>query len=112
MPASYPDFRRYYDDMLASLPVTDTARAIAHDVLHPVVGPMVRPGNAMLRAVTAGLLNPRMREEFGLPWGAIERAGFAASTIALRGAIRALPPTSRFWPHYHVAQARMRAPDA
>jgi uncharacterized protein (DUF2236 family) len=112
MPASYPDFRRYYDDMLASLPVTDTARGIAHDVLHPVVGPMVRPGNAMLRAVTAGLLNPRMREQFGLPWGAIERAGFAVSTIALRGAIRAMPPTSRFWPHYHVAEARMRAPDA
>jgi uncharacterized protein (DUF2236 family) len=109
MPASYADFRRYYDGMLASLPVTDAARGIARDVLHPVVGPMVRPGNAMLRAVTAGLLSERMREQFGLAWGAAERAGFAASTLALRAAIRAMPPTSRYWPHYRVARERMRA---
>jgi uncharacterized protein (DUF2236 family) len=66
-PADLRAFRGYVDGMVASLAVTDTARAIARDVLRG--SPRLSPAFWPLREVTAGLLPERLRGEYGLSWG-------------------------------------------
>jgi len=72
VPPDWAAFRRYFDGMVAGdvLAVTPLARDVAQAVLDP-------PGDAgtarLARSITAGLLPPRLREAFGLPWDA-ERA--------------------------------------
>jgi uncharacterized protein (DUF2236 family) len=80
-------FRKYWDDMIASAEVTDEARRVAHDVLNPgkAAPALIRAGSPLNRLVTTGLLPPRMRQEYRLPWDAArERAfdGFMALTRA------------------------------
>jgi uncharacterized protein (DUF2236 family) len=55
-------------------------------VLEP---PLRLPTTGIARLLTAGLLPPRLREAFGLPWDAAHEARLAAlctSARALRGA--------------------------
>ncbi len=67
LPADHAGFRAYFDEMVAgdALAVTDAAREIAVAVLAP---PQRLPAAGVARLVTAGLLPPRLREAFGLPW--------------------------------------------
>jgi uncharacterized protein (DUF2236 family) len=90
-PATSAHFRVWWDDRLAALTVSDEARSVAHDLLHP------RPPGAPLwlravmpvaRLVTTGLLDERLRAEFGLPWGPVRRIVFE----------KALTITRVFWP--------------
>jgi uncharacterized protein (DUF2236 family) len=70
-PAATADFRAWWDERIASLVVSDEARRVARDLLHP------RPPGAPLwlravmplaRLVTTGLLDERLRRQFDLPW--------------------------------------------
>jgi uncharacterized protein (DUF2236 family) len=86
VPSSAADFAAYFDAMLAgdTLAVTDTAREIAAAVLEPAVS---LPVTGIARILTAGLLPPRLREAFGLPWDAARQArldAWSASARALR----------------------------
>lgn len=70
MPTSLARFEQYFDSQTASdtLTVTDQARAVADAVLAArVPAPMrlLTPGH---RLACAGLLPPRLREEYGLRW--------------------------------------------
>ena len=59
------------------------------------------------RAVTAGLLAPRWREEFGLSYGAAERRAAARALGLFRRLIPLLPPPARFVGPYREACARL-----
>jgi uncharacterized protein (DUF2236 family) len=76
-------FRRYFDAMLAgdALAVTPEAREIAAAVLG--ASPPA-PGFGSLRGITAGLLPPRIREAFGLPWDAQRAARLERLTESVR----------------------------
>lgn len=84
LPADYPAFRAYIDRMLAQggpIVVGETARELAHAVLHPPLGPIL----PVLAAVPAplyswtlwpavGLLPAGVREAYGLRWGRLDQA--------------------------------------
>jgi uncharacterized protein (DUF2236 family) len=83
VPARSADFAAYFDAMLAgdALAVTDTAREIAAAVLEP---PIRLPTTGIARLVTAGLLPPRLREAFGLPWDAVRQGRLDALSESAR----------------------------
>ena len=70
IPPGLDDFRDYMDAMLESdeICVTDTAREIAQTVLHPPLPLPLRPAVEGVNLVTASLMPPRLRREYGLSW--------------------------------------------
>ncbi|MFN8639395.1 MAG: oxygenase MpaB family protein [Dehalococcoidia bacterium] len=61
-------FQSYVDGMVASLEVSDAARALVEDIFAP--RPLVAaPALRVLRELTSGLLPAPLREQFGLRWG-------------------------------------------
>ncbi|MFC9974421.1 oxygenase MpaB family protein [Spirillospora sp. NPDC127200] len=68
-PGEAEAFRAYVDGMIGSLEVTDTGREVARAVLWSRKLRLLWPALWLNRFVTAGLLPPRIREQYGLPWG-------------------------------------------
>ncbi|MGV8897186.1 MAG: oxygenase MpaB family protein [Rhodoglobus sp.] len=68
-PESPATFARYWGTAEAALRVDDVARGVAGELLHPSTGPWwMRAAMPALRLFTAGLLSPRLREAYGLPF--------------------------------------------
>lgn len=72
-PEDWPEdtvaFQRYWDEMVARLEVSDDARGVAGQLLHPRGVPLwLQAALPDIRLVTAGLLPPVVRSQFGLPW--------------------------------------------
>ena len=109
LPADYRAFRAYLAGMIdgPDLAVGEDARALAAHILAPPVPLPARPANPALRAVTAWLLPARLRREFGLPWGLLERALVTGSGAPGRLAVWMLPPRLRYWPHHRTALDRV-----
>lgn len=96
-PANWSDFRRYWDDMIASLTITDTARRIASSLMRGAglpMRPLWCPALLATRALTAALLPDRIRREFGLPWDASDRA---LAAVMLGGAGMVFPRMPDRW---------------
>lgn len=106
MPADYPAFQRYCEEQFATLPIAPSARTIAAQLMRP---PAIRPPPLArwYRTITAGLLPPRIRTEFGMAWGPWEKAAFRASLPLLQQSYRAMPKRLRFLPAYHNALRRL-----
>lgn len=70
-PANRAAFAAWWNERLAALEVSDDARRVARDLLHPR-GPgapiWLRIVMPLARLLTTGLLDDRMRSGFGLPW--------------------------------------------
>ncbi|MFL5680772.1 MAG: oxygenase MpaB family protein [Chloroflexota bacterium] len=117
LPRDLAGFERYMDDMLrpgGPITVTPTARDIGEAILHPPLGPVV-PALRWLPAPlyswtlwpAVGLLPARIRDEFGLAWGAKERA-IERWLVATWRAWRPLIPTSLRWmPQARAADRRL-----
>jgi uncharacterized protein (DUF2236 family) len=90
-PADLGAFRRYVRAMVGSLEVTDTARELAHHVLHPPWGPAAEPALALHRSATAGLLPARLRREYGLKWDWRRHFALQAATAASRLVLPRVP---------------------
>ncbi|RFA07288.1 hypothetical protein B7R21_13795 [Subtercola boreus] len=70
-PADLAAFRSYWAAAVDGLEVTDPARRVAHDLLHPHTAPMWLKGlMPVVRLVTCGLLGDDLRRAFVLPWSA------------------------------------------
>jgi uncharacterized protein (DUF2236 family) len=67
MPATVEDLRAYVEEMSSSLQVSDEAREIASALFDG--GLLLTPATAPMRQLTAGLLHPALRDQFGLSWG-------------------------------------------
>jgi uncharacterized protein (DUF2236 family) len=109
MPASWSAFSSYFDDMCASdaIAVGRPAKEIAHALLHPKQRSLAAVA-VWYRVMTAGLLPPKLRTEYGLSFGRKEQRIFDASVRALRAARRATPDALCFVPAYHDAVHRVR----
>jgi uncharacterized protein (DUF2236 family) len=88
-PPDLASFRAYVRTCVAALEVSDTARRLAHDVLHPRLPWVVEPAAELGRQLTAGLLPPPLRLQYGLSWdGHRERAlllaGFGSRLVLPR----------------------------
>jgi uncharacterized protein (DUF2236 family) len=108
LPASFPAFERYCASMVEGdeIAVGRPAREIAHFLLMTSRGwahPVMR-WNATL---TAGLLPPRIREAFGLPWSQRDKLLYKGSIEAVRRAWPKVPARLRHVPAYVEATRRI-----
>ncbi len=67
-PANFTEFRAYWDHMVNTIEVTDTARKVAQAVLYPQLPVLAKPLLAGNRFLTAGLLPEPIRRQYGLLW--------------------------------------------
>ncbi|RMI37823.1 DUF2236 domain-containing protein [Actinomadura harenae] len=68
-PADRDGFRRYFEDTVASLEVTDAGREVMRAVLWSRELRWLGPALWLNRFVTTGLLPEPVRVQYGLPWG-------------------------------------------
>jgi uncharacterized protein (DUF2236 family) len=113
IPASaYPPSLEAFDGYLAGmingpdLIVDRRARELGAAVVRPPI--LGLPGLTWfpLEAVTAGLLPPRLREDYGLPWGPAQRALFASLRRGLPGVLPLLPDQLRIMRPARAANRR------
>jgi uncharacterized protein (DUF2236 family) len=90
-PADVAEFRDYVRSMAGSLQVSDTARALADDVLHPKLPLVLSPLLELGRQLTVGLLPGPLRERYGLSWDARRRAALDAASLAARAVVPRIP---------------------
>ncbi len=97
---TYADFGSYLERMVSQGEVRVGQRAA--DLAGLVLRPKLRlvPGPAMVpfEVVTAGLLSPELREQYGLAWGDAQRRVFRLMVIALPRLVAVTPPVLRVWP--------------
>jgi len=115
LPADYPAFRRYFDEMLASDVICVGRPALElRRFLFAAKNPAQRALFRWLELMTAGLMPERLRDEFELQLGSREQRVFRASILALRLTYPRLPPRLRYLPAYVAARRRLagkRGPD-
>lgn len=100
LPTSWASLQAYVDGMVAGgLAVTAPARDMAAYLFGGRLGPVVR-------AVTAGLLPARLRDDYGLVLDRVGRAQQVAAMTAARAWAR-LPVATRELPAYRDARRRL-----
>jgi len=91
-PDSVDAFDRYWADTLDRLEVTDDARGVVRDLLHPRFAPVwVRAAMPLVRIVTVGMLPDAVREQYGFAWGPREQRRFRVAVRRVRR-VRSLVP--------------------
>lgn len=108
LPRSYPDFVAYLERMYASdiLHVGAPARELGRFLMRPPTRAAV-PFVKAYTALTAGLLPPRLREEFGFRWDPVDRLAHRAAVRGGRLAYKALPKRLQYVPAYVEAKRRL-----
>lgn len=102
-PPDLASFRQYIRDMVATVEVTDDARAIADTVLRPDVPAVVSPAFLAVRALTAGLLPARLRRAYGLRWDGRMEIALAGLSFGTRAVLPRLPAPLRRVPAFAMA---------
>ena len=99
LPRTESALRAYLEAMLASgvLEVTDTARALAREVLAPPAPRILRPALWLAALPAVGLLPPSIRVGYGLPWDARRAWALALVAGATRVSLPLVPPPLRYW---------------
>jgi uncharacterized protein (DUF2236 family) len=107
-PRNWQQFQQYMESMYLSnaLTVSPAGRHIAAQVLSGAGSWLRIP--SWYRALTAHLLRPRLREEFGLVYGERERRSAERALRWLRRIYRHLPESLRFVGPYREALARLK----
>ncbi|WP_165901131.1 MULTISPECIES: oxygenase MpaB family protein [unclassified Curtobacterium] len=91
-PTSVAAFDEYWADALDRLEVTDDARGVVRDLLHPRFAPLwVRAAMPLVRIVTVGMLPERLRTAYGFAWGPREQRRFQRTVAAVSG-VRSVVP--------------------
>lgn len=100
LPRTDAEIGTYMRDMLAggTIVVTDTSRALARAVLYPPKWYLMWPAFRAAQLLTLGTLPPSIRDAYGFGWRPQDERAFARWTMALRTAVRLLPPFARQWP--------------
>ena len=94
-PPDLAALRSYVRRTVASLVVTDDARRLAHDVLHPrLPWPLALPAE-LGRQLTTGLLPAPLRPQFGLSWDPVRAAAFEAASLAMKQVLPRVPARLR-----------------
>jgi uncharacterized protein (DUF2236 family) len=93
-PATYPEFRAFYDGRLASdeMWLTDEARYIGRAVAFEIPMPArMQPAKRLHDVIMLGSLPPRVRRIYHLRWTPAHAAAFQAAVRTVRTARPALP---------------------
>jgi uncharacterized protein (DUF2236 family) len=102
-PPDHASFREYVRSMVSSLEVSDEARRLAADVLHPKLPWVAEPLFTIGRQLTVGLLPRPLREGYGLTWDAPRKAALLAAGAAIRQVLPRVPGPLRRVPSVLVA---------
>jgi uncharacterized protein (DUF2236 family) len=99
LPRSQAALQEYLDAMLASgqIVMSDTARHLAQDLLHPPGFRWLGPIAWLYRVAAIAFLPPAIRDAYGFRRGARERAGEHVIAAVVRGALPLLPSPVRYW---------------
>ena len=89
MPPDLASHHRYFAATLDTLVVSPAAQAIAAELLRPLPG--LEAPMWLARQVTAGLLPPRLRGDYGLTWDTNREAALQALARLSRGVLPRLP---------------------
>ncbi|MGH9003461.1 MAG: oxygenase MpaB family protein [Acidimicrobiia bacterium] len=95
VPPDLAAFVAYMKTAFATLEVTDTARALARQVLRPPVPLVGAPLADVVGLVTVDLLPPRLRTAYGLAWDSRRRLVVRSSQAAARAVLPRLPAPMR-----------------
>jgi uncharacterized protein (DUF2236 family) len=108
MPSDHAAFRRYWASMLADgLRVTETTHEVAAAILRPDLPRVAWPAIEAIRLVTVGTLPERLRVELELGWGPGRERLLAASQLAIRRLMPALPALFRRFPQARAGLLRV-----
>jgi len=107
LPVTLAEFGAYMDAMIASeeIVVGATARALGEAVLHPRLW-LLKPLAPLFVLVTAGLLPPKLRREYGLAWNGRREKALRIVAPSTRAALPWVPAILRVVPHARAAEAR------
>ncbi len=107
LPQSWADFADYFDAMLRSdsIGVSDGARDIAAQLFSGGATRWRVP--PWYRGLTTRLLPPRLRQEFGLPYGPSEQRSAERALTLFRYLYPRIPAGLRYVAPYHEACARL-----
>jgi uncharacterized protein (DUF2236 family) len=97
-PATYREFRAYWEEMWSGdeLFLTDRAREVAMSIAFEIPLPRhLHAPREVHNLVLTGTLPPRVRRMFGLRWTPVHQAAFRAVVAALRGARPVTPKRVR-----------------
>jgi uncharacterized protein (DUF2236 family) len=94
-PPDLAAFRAYVREMVATLHVSEQARALARTVLHPPVPWPAGPVIALGRELTVGLLPAPLRAGFGFTWDAGRQAALLAASLSARQVLSRTPTALR-----------------
>ncbi|WIB15246.1 oxygenase MpaB family protein [Curtobacterium sp. MCPF17_050] len=91
-PTSVAAFEAYWADTLGTLRVTDDARSVVRDLLHPRAAPLwVRSAMPLVRIVTVGMLPDAVRDDYGFAWGPREERRWRRTLAGIRAARAVVP---------------------
>lgn len=112
LPETWDDFLEYNRAMWQGeiLEVTDVGREIAHFLLKarlPMIPGLKPKVPIWYGKVTAGLLPPNLRNDFGLTFGPRDRADAERAVKHFARAYKLLPPLLRYIPPYQEAMGRL-----
>ncbi len=102
VPATYRDFRDYWEEMWTGgeLHLTPEAREVALAVAFEIPLPFyLHPQREVHNLILAGTLPPRAREMFGVRWSLVHQAAFTALVRGLRAARPITPRRIRRGPN-------------
>jgi uncharacterized protein (DUF2236 family) len=112
-PDGHDDFVAYFERTVADeLRVTPGAQAVAHSLVHPPIPRPLRPLLAPIVLVTAGLLPPHLRAEYGFTWGARRQRLLEAWLTGVGLTMRLVPRAIRALPVELTATSHLEWPRA
>jgi len=112
-PKDWPTLAAYWQRMLAPdgpIHVTPTARRLAPLIVRPPLPYTPTQAVDLLAIPGLALLPSRLRDEFGIEWGAGREALAKGASLAIRGWTTVVPVSLRQMPQARAAYARIAAP--
>jgi uncharacterized protein (DUF2236 family) len=97
-PPHIREFREYVVEMVGALRVSDVALELSRLVVRPKV--LKLPGTVFVpfELVTAGLLPPALRDQYGLAWSRAHSQVYRLLVRAVPRLVAVTPPVLRVWP--------------
>lgn len=108
IPPTWREFSHYLQRTAdETLDVTAAAREVGVDMMRPRLVPPAPGTGVLLRAVSADLLPPRVRDGYALPWNRQQQLQVKAFSRLMRGLWPRAPRPLRQFPHVARAEQRL-----
>jgi uncharacterized protein (DUF2236 family) len=108
-PADWPALLAYWERMTGDdgpVRVTPTARRLSRTIVRPPIPLLPGPLVDLLALPSLTLLPARIRTEYGIAWGPVQRGLAVALDLAIRSWIRIVPAGWRAMPQARAAERR------